>query len=176
MINGNSAFTTRYNRHVNELDSTVELLDEKGNTLRTVQAVWDTGATNSVIRAALAQEMNLPVVSYVEQSTANGKCTVPVYIVRLQLPNNVKFVVTVTGSNISDSIDMLIGMDVIGLGDFTVSNPNGKTTLSFVFPSLGEVDYVSIVDTLNKTTTKNVGRNAPCPCGSAKKYKNCHGK
>ncbi len=21
-----------------------------------------------------------------------------------------------------------------------------------------------------------VGRNAPCPCGSGKKYKNCHGK
>lgn len=22
----------------------------------------------------------------------------------------------------------------------------------------------------------NVGRNDPCPCGSGKKYKNCHGK
>ena len=23
---------------------------------------------------------------------------------------------------------------------------------------------------------KHVGRNDPCPCGSGKKYKNCHGK
>ena len=23
---------------------------------------------------------------------------------------------------------------------------------------------------------QNVGRNDPCPCGSGKKYKNCHGK
>ena len=23
---------------------------------------------------------------------------------------------------------------------------------------------------------KQVGRNDPCPCGSGKKYKNCHGK
>ncbi|MBN2904553.1 MAG: SEC-C domain-containing protein, partial [Enterococcus sp.] len=23
---------------------------------------------------------------------------------------------------------------------------------------------------------KNVGRNDPCPCGSGKKFKNCHGK
>src|SRR5699024_9798429 len=23
---------------------------------------------------------------------------------------------------------------------------------------------------------ENIGRNAPCPCGSGKKYKNCHGK
>ena len=22
----------------------------------------------------------------------------------------------------------------------------------------------------------NIGRNDPCPCGSGKKYKNCHGK
>ena len=23
---------------------------------------------------------------------------------------------------------------------------------------------------------KKIGRNDPCPCGSGKKYKNCHGK
>ena len=23
---------------------------------------------------------------------------------------------------------------------------------------------------------KKIGRNEPCPCGSGKKYKNCHGK
>ncbi|MYB36199.1 MAG: hypothetical protein F4Y26_02170, partial [Gammaproteobacteria bacterium] len=23
---------------------------------------------------------------------------------------------------------------------------------------------------------KKVGRNAPCPCGSGKKYKHCHGR
>ena len=32
----------------------------------------------------------------------------------------------------------------------------------------------------NKTTytraTEKIGRNEPCPCGSGKKYKQCHGK
>ncbi|MCK5731711.1 MAG: SEC-C domain-containing protein, partial [Tenericutes bacterium] len=27
-----------------------------------------------------------------------------------------------------------------------------------------------------KTVEKRVGRNDPCPCGSGKKYKYCHGK
>jgi len=27
-----------------------------------------------------------------------------------------------------------------------------------------------------KREEKKVGRNAPCPCGSGKKYKHCHGK
>ena len=32
---------------------------------------------------------------------------------------------------------------------------------------------------INKTIvndTPKIGRNDPCPCGSGKKYKNCHGK
>ena len=32
---------------------------------------------------------------------------------------------------------------------------------------------------LQNTVTANwgkVGRNSPCPCGSGKKFKNCHGK
>jgi preprotein translocase subunit SecA len=28
----------------------------------------------------------------------------------------------------------------------------------------------------NSADWKNVSRNAPCPCGSGKKYKHCHGK
>jgi preprotein translocase subunit SecA len=27
-----------------------------------------------------------------------------------------------------------------------------------------------------KRTEKKVGRNDPCPCGSGKKYKHCHGR
>ena len=27
-----------------------------------------------------------------------------------------------------------------------------------------------------KRQTDKVGRNAPCPCGSGKKYKKCHGR
>ena len=27
-----------------------------------------------------------------------------------------------------------------------------------------------------RRTSKKVGRNDPCPCGSGKKYKHCHGK
>ena len=28
---------------------------------------------------------------------------------------------------------------------------------------------------LNEPNTKKIGRNDPCPCGSGKKYKQCHG-
>lgn len=32
------------------------------------------------------------------------------------------------------------------------------------------------VDPADPTTWRNVSRNAPCPCGSGKKYKHCHGR
>ncbi len=32
------------------------------------------------------------------------------------------------------------------------------------------------IDPADPTTWKNTPRNAPCPCGSGKKYKHCHGK
>ena len=30
-------------------------------------------------------------------------------------------------------------------------------------------------DNTRRIISKKVGRNAPCPCGSGKKYKQCHG-
>ena len=35
-------------------------------------------------------------------------------------------------------IDMLIGMDIIQLGDFHISNTDGKTRFSYIVPSLPE--------------------------------------
>jgi preprotein translocase subunit SecA len=32
------------------------------------------------------------------------------------------------------------------------------------------------VDPNDPTTWHNASRNAPCPCGSGKKYKHCHGR
>lgn len=43
-----------------------------------------------------------------------------------------------------------------------------------------EKEDVSAVDQLlnppEPVTVEKVGRNDPCPCGSGKKYKQCHGK
>jgi preprotein translocase subunit SecA len=69
---------------------------------------------------------------------------------------------------------MLIGMDIIARGDFAVTNYDGKTVFSFRMPSVEQIDFV---EQLRKgqpaRVPPKVGRNAPCPCGSGKKYKNC---
>ena len=35
---------------------------------------------------------------------------------------------------------------------------------------------VAEIDPADPATWGKVGRNAPCPCGSGKKYKHCHGR
>jgi hypothetical protein len=55
------------------------------------------------------------------------------------LPNNVRinpFIVTesVVASPPGIKIDGLIGMDIINIGDFCISNHGGKTLFTFVYP------------------------------------------
>ena len=47
-----------------------------------------------------------------------------------------------------------------------------KQNLSYSAPTL---DNSENVKTVTQTKVSEVGRNEPCPCGSGKKYKRCHG-
>jgi len=92
------------------------------------------------------------------------------------LPNHVGFRgVAVTKGRVFGVADVLIGMDIINRGDFAVTNKNGKTVFSYRFPSTEQIDFVKQLHKENKPirVLPKVGRNAPCPCGSGKKYKNC---
>ena len=56
----------------------------------------------------------------------------------------------------------IVGMGVICMGDFSVTNVAGKTWVSFRTPSCEAVDYVVA---WNRERYAGVGRNQPCPCG-----------
>ena len=43
-------------------------------------------------------------------------------------------------------------------------------------PAIGTANYPAGVDSADPATWAQVGRNAPCPCGSGQKYKHCHGQ
>jgi hypothetical protein len=65
-----------------------------------------------------------------------------VYVASLRLPNNVAFSsVEVTKGKLRGA-DILIGMNVITTGDFSITNLKGNTVFSFRFPSQHEIDYV----------------------------------
>ena len=141
-------------------------------------AIWDTGATNTVISPKIAQECGLKPISVVQVHTANGERLSQVYLVSIFLPNHVVFPqVRVTEGTISGA-DALIGMDIITQGDFVISNKDKNTVFSFRIPSVERIDFVKQTPTKIEVDGKmlnKVGRNDLCPCGSGKKYKRCHG-
>ena len=104
-----------------------------------VTAVWDTGATCSVIDKKLAKKWNLDVVKYETFVTANGTTRAKVYYLTLELPNG-GFFPNLQVSELSLASGFLIGMDVIKQGDFHISN-DGKTVFTFQSPSQDIKDY-----------------------------------
>lgn len=120
-------------------------------------ALWDTGATSSMISQNVVDTCGLIPISFTDVQHAQGTTKgVPVFIVNIELPNRVEF----SGVRVAlcqlpvkpQTIDVLIGMDIINQGDFAVTNPNGKTKFSFRLPSSADIDFVKEVrqETLNK--------------------------
>lgn len=138
-------------------------------------AIWDTGAEATAISQNVVQKCGLKPTGVTKVSTAGGEKFMHTYLVSLGLPNSVAFpAVRVTEADMGGT-DMLIGMDVIGAGDFSVSNFQGKTVFSYRIPSAAKTDFVEEVRQYNKKVMAKTGRNDPCVCGSGKKFKKCCG-
>ncbi len=187
------AFTVAYDGRVNVLKSPAHI-SQAFNPLsypkppspeavgaREYTAIWDTGATSSVITQKVASDCGLKPIGMAKVHHAKGGTTAPVYLASIFLPNKVAIPqLRMIEGIIAGDADMLIGMDIIGAGDFAVTNKDGKTTFSFRMPSIECIDFAkqepSVAAPQISKPSPKVGRNDPCPCGSGKKYKKCCGK
>ena len=106
-------------------------------------ALWDTGSTMTVISDELASKLNLDPVGEMVAETAGGRYVAKKYVVSLHLPNRLNIEnVIISSGKLGPGIDILIGMDIITLGDFAITNYNNKTVFSFRFPSCEVIDFV----------------------------------
>jgi predicted aspartyl protease len=110
-----------------------------------VYALLDTGASNTCISKRLADRLNLEVVGNGMMDTASGLCETNQYYIDLVMRNNVSFTniraVEFTGDKV---FDILIGMDILTLGDLAVTNAHHRTVVSFRFPPDTEhIDFVA---------------------------------
>ena len=109
-------------------------------------ALWDTGATSSVIAGSVATRLELVPEGTSRVFHVQGSERVPNYFVNLGLPNRV----TIAGVRVTQGVlmgfDVLIGMDIINMGDFAVTNRDDKTVLSFQMPSMNHIDFVEILE------------------------------
>ena len=109
-------------------------------------ALWDTGATASVISSEVANRLGLSPISQCLAYHAQGQSIVNVYLVNFVLPNKILVKdIRVTEGNLN-GFGVLIGMDIINLGDFALTHRDNKTVFSFQIPSTHEYDFVKQIE------------------------------
>lgn len=117
-------------------------------------AIWDTGATGSVITQDVVNALGLKPTGMTQMNHAGGQSLQETYLVNIRLPNGVAFSgVTVTKAPITGT-QMLIGMDIITRGDFAITNKDGKTIFTFRIPSTARYDFVKEEDRIAAGTQK----------------------
>lgn len=105
------------------------------------KAVWDTGAMSTVITPTMATKLGLKSLGLVKMQHANGVSFVNTYMINLLLPNKIEIHSLYVMEGAMTDTDILIGMDIITLCDFAITNKGGKTTFSFDVPSSRITDY-----------------------------------
>ena len=107
-------------------------------------ALWDTGATGSVISQRVVDACGLQPTGTRKVYHAQGEADdVPAFLINIGLPNNVEIHGLPVIFGVLQGVSVLIGMDIIGMGDFAVTNRDGRTRFSFRIPSRASIDFVA---------------------------------
>ena len=109
-----------------------------------LKAIWDTGATNSMITGAVVTACHLLPIDTMTTHHALGTTEdVEVFLINIGLPNKVAIPELRVARGSPRGTDVLIGMDIINHGDFAVTNRRGMTKFTFRIPSQADIDFVA---------------------------------
>lgn len=145
------AFTIKHSGLVNRITTPVRLA--KAFDPKTFQgevvffemmALWDTGATKSVVTKATAEAIGLVPTGNTVVAHAGGSSVSNTYLINVYLPNNVGVAGVLVSEcpDIAGNFGAIIGMDIIGGGDLSITNVNNQTWMTFRLPSFKTIDYV----------------------------------
>jgi len=148
-----NAFVKKYPFPAPDLNTDIEVFPVSSVTRQgtTAYAIWDTGASRTVITHRLMSRLQLIPIETKLVHGVNSRQLVDVVAISIKLPNGFLIPdIRVFVCDIPSPIDLLIGMDIIRLGDFHISNTGGHTLFSFVIPPLPEqFDLTQEAEALN---------------------------
>jgi hypothetical protein len=109
----------------------------------TTDALWDTGASISAVTPEIQKQLKATPIDKKAISGIHSTQIVDVIYITLELPNHViKKNIEVVVCNITSNVGMILGMDIISMGDLALSNGNDQTLISFAVPPFEEkIDF-----------------------------------
>ena len=95
-------------------------------------ALWDTGATRSVVTKVTVDALGLVPVGNVMVNHAGGTSQANTYMVNFFLPNKVCIAGVLVSEcpSIANNAGAIIGMDIICQGDMSITNASGETWMT----------------------------------------------
>lgn len=145
---GHRAFTARPGGKVQQLTCRCGVVQEGEAAFSQLQfgryvALWDTGCSMTTIGRHVAADLELEAAQQISTNTVGGVIDVKTYVVDILLPNEINIPSLIVADGELVGCDVLIGMDIIGQGDFAVSNMLGETLFSFQIPSENVIDFTN---------------------------------
>jgi predicted aspartyl protease len=151
-------FKNEYPHLSQKLITDVEIFDsmQHQNVIR-ARALWDTGAMLSAITPEIATKLNLASINRIKVNGIGNFSIADIVRVSIRLPNLVELKnARISVLNLVKDVDMLIGMDIIQLGDFSISNGAGKTLFTFAMPPFDDkIDLYEKAIAVNRNNTRD---------------------
>jgi len=148
------ALDAEYKKIVREITTPVSLFSShasaEGKCVKT-SAVWDTGATHSVLSPKIVKELGLlPIDSCLVRGINHDQIS-DIVIASISLTDGLLLTGKRFSVNDIPGADVLLGMDIITKGDFVINNADGQTLFSFVIPSFKDkISFSKKADRINK--------------------------
>jgi len=145
-----------YRKIVREISTPVTLYSSFSSSegkIVTTSAVWDTGANHSVLSPKIVRELELCAIDTKwVYGINNSNCLSDVVIATVGFTGDLVLTNRRFSVNNIPGTDVLIGMDIIMMGNFVINNTDGKTLFSFVIPPIKEkISFSKMVDVLDKS-------------------------
>jgi len=156
-------FTVQYTGLVNELTSSIKILPMltankafQDNPVE-VEALWDTGATVTCMKPMLWERLQInpfDTTGRIELAGVGGKVKTNFTIMNLLLAPNFEIeYCPVYVLDFPGDAEILIGMDIIKMGDFVICNTNNETSFSFVVPPFPDrINLAEKAEAINKNS------------------------
>ena len=153
MVSSSRAFVRGYDSLESEIVTECHISDDADGIvddgspsipdgMRSFTAVWDTGATNTLISPHVARACNLRHRGWTNFNVVNSVERARTFLVTVGLPNGVIVRHIMVAEGIAPGCDVLIGMDIISMGDFVLTHMDGRTEFLFQVPSRFQIAKV----------------------------------
>ena len=104
------------------------------------KALWDTGASMSAVSKTVVERLGLVPIGTTQRNTINGVVECYVYVCDMDIGDIEIRNLRVHEFN-SNDYGVLVGMDIINSGDFSITGEPDCRVFSFRVPSCGVIDY-----------------------------------